>query len=144
MIDNLKLQEAIEIVKRIDIFEFNNPLKIVISAAQSIMAGESDGQALYHDLCGRLIGRILAFNPDEHDIELNLCGTIAKAQLPKPSGEAKQMTVDQLMTFMKEHIRIDMSIAIGGMGTSQVLNDEGYRRIAAALFEAVYGGKDDH
>jgi len=65
-------------------------------------------------------------------------------KLPKPSREAKQMTVDQLMTFMKEYIRIDMSIAIGGMGTSQVLNDEGYRRIAAALFEAVYGGKDDH
>ena len=64
---------------------------------------------------------------------------ISAAQSILDKGEAKQMTVDQIMTFMKEHIRIDMSVAIGGMGTSQVLNDEGYRRIATALYEAVYG-----
>jgi hypothetical protein len=39
------------------------------------------GQELYMDLCGRLIRRILEFNPDEHDIELNLCGIIEKAKL---------------------------------------------------------------
>jgi hypothetical protein len=39
------------------------------------------GKELYMDLCGRLIRRILEFNPDEHDIELNLCGIIEKAKI---------------------------------------------------------------
>jgi hypothetical protein len=41
---------------------------------------ENAGKVLYMDLCGRLIKRILEFNPDEHDIELNLCGIIEKAK----------------------------------------------------------------
>ena len=48
------------------------------SQLQSLLL--SDGQKLYMDLCGRLIKRILEFNPDEHDIELNLCGIIEKAK----------------------------------------------------------------
>ena len=51
-----------------------------ITAIKSVMLEESSGKELYMDLCGRLIARILEFNPDEHDIELNLCGIIAKAQ----------------------------------------------------------------
>lgn len=39
------------------------------------------GEELFKDLCRRLIGRILTFNPAEHDIELNLCGIIEKAKL---------------------------------------------------------------
>lgn len=49
----------------------------------------TEGQILYMDLCGRLIERILEFNPDEHDIELNLCGIIAKAKSAIQSAEEK-------------------------------------------------------
>jgi len=97
MTPNLKLQEAIRAIlseyvyqdKYMGTKKLDRAVDTVVGATQSIIAEESGGQALYNDLCRRLIGRILAFNPDEHDIELNLCGIIAKAQLPKPSGECK-------------------------------------------------------
>ena len=39
-----------------------------------------EGKALFIDLGQRLIGRILEFNPEQHDIELNLVGIIEKAK----------------------------------------------------------------
>ena len=46
-----------------------------------LFLSDNAGKELYMDLCGRLIRRILEFNPDEHDIELNLCGIIEKAKI---------------------------------------------------------------
>jgi hypothetical protein len=43
----------------------------------------SSGNMLFMDLAHRLIKHILKFNPDEHDIELNLCGIIACAKQKK-------------------------------------------------------------
>jgi len=74
MIDNLKLQEAIEIVKRIDIFEFNNPLKIVISAAQSIIdKGEAKQMTVTQ------IEKIICRNYHEPDAVRNLATALYEA-----------------------------------------------------------------
>jgi hypothetical protein len=68
-------------------------MKTALSICQKVKEGklvepmsqdELGGQALFHDLAHRLIKRILEFNSDEHDIELNLCGIIEKAKLSTP------------------------------------------------------------
>jgi len=64
---------------------FREQLIDALSKLQIKGEGEG-GKELYMDLCGRLIKRILEFNPDEHDIELNLCGIINKAK-PHPEKE---------------------------------------------------------
>lgn len=51
-----------------------------IAMNSSIPIPKTAGEVLYMDLCSRLIKRILEFNPDEHDIELNLCGIIERAK----------------------------------------------------------------
>lgn len=45
----------------------------------------------------------------------------------------RRVEEEELVQWMKDNIRIDMSVAIGGLGTSQILNDDGYRRIAHAI-----------
>jgi hypothetical protein len=55
-------------------------IKIVANEIFALLQPNA-GQELYMDLCGRLIKRILEFNSDEHDIELNLCGIIEKAKI---------------------------------------------------------------
>lgn len=58
--------------------------------AQALTTKPEEGIDLFKDLGHRLIGRILKFNPDEHDIELNLCGIIEKAKQWKPQEKAQE------------------------------------------------------
>jgi hypothetical protein len=63
--------------------QINGKVDIAISNIKEMW----EGQILYIDLCDRLIKHILKFNPNEHDIELNLCGIIEKAKREKEKNE---------------------------------------------------------
>lgn len=62
------------------------------------------GEILFMDLCRRLIKRILEFNPDEHDIELNLAKIISKAQQKPMSGDIKSKD-DIFIKHIQSHLQ---------------------------------------
>jgi len=51
-----------------------------LTSLAQIEESKRGGQILFNDLAQRLIRHILEFNSEEHDIELNLLGIIAKAK----------------------------------------------------------------
>lgn len=81
-----ELQEIFSQVKAIETIDYPPPcggeMKLVapVKPVSSQEKLSDSGQALFNDLAHRLIRRILEFNPNEHDIELNLAGIIEKAK----------------------------------------------------------------
>ena len=63
------------------------------------------GQALFNDLCRRLINRILTFSPDEHDIELNLCGIIEKAKRADKPAPSSALTREEMREKIIEALK---------------------------------------
>ena len=98
------------------------------------------GKELYMDLCGRLINRILEFNPDEHDIELNLCGIIAKA---KKSAEIRKLVMGCVPNKLKEDIEARdfkfMNVVTPDMIEEQIKLAKKYNQVIADITKNLEG-----
>ena len=60
------------------------------------------------------------------------------AKLPKPSGEAKQMTVESLEQIIAFNVPIEFIQVVEPFKRAEV-----YKNLATALYEAVYGGRKE-
>jgi len=133
MTDNLKLQEAIDLVHEYGVIkafaggEENQPLidafQLLISAAQSIIVGEE---------CLNCKGKGGWY---EHTAFIACEGCNGTGQLPKPSGEAKQMTIESIIEIIEKTEFYRMA--------NYVDRPNGVRSLATALYEAVYGGRKE-
>ena len=169
MTPNLKLQEAIDRCKESqekqivcvmgynkDIIlaehsrQLNEDLRTLISAAQSIMAGNFETK--YYEVLDRLeeAVKLGIKQADEYDRfweamgckskDITIDEAIAKwkamESIPKPSGEAKQMTVESMEEIINQS---GLYIFANSNFTTEQVDCES-KCLATALFEAVYGG----
>ena len=140
MTPNLKLQEAIDLVKQEYELHYNaykdeqmtkgfkkirNAMKDVISAAQSIIAKGVD-----FPYCAKNCEVIKELGAGE-------CESVCPIKFSKPSGEAKQMTVEELYRVIKKAWHELYNAPVEGEISINVEKIE--RHLATALFEAVYG-----